>query len=237
MFTSITIVMTRASRRCTISSGGLNVAAWQLLDDLKEAVVAKNRDAHPGDESTVNRARGLASYAKSLATTLCEEGLITRRQKRLEHDYLDNVMKSLRVSMDNFRHIVAEKRRRGEYFRNAVLFLLAALAPTAIMYRAAVEEQLGPERDYANNVLVGLYVRFFGSDYSVFIGMGLLVAAYWLMSSLLSGQLRLRLAQRRAYRWWIDNVADKWMIGTLAGLMLCLLGALVLFWSLILLAR
>lgn len=212
---------------------GLTAACGRILDDLKEAIVAKNRNARVEDASGVNRARGLATYTRSLVASLHALGLLGRRQARLECDYLDNVMQSLRVTSDNVDRLVRERRQRGDYFRNVVLFLLAVLTPSTLMYREAILERM-QDRDLSGNVVVGLYARFFGSDYSVFIGFGVLAAVWFIWHSLLVSRGRRRLIARRLlYRWWVDTLAGRWALGLLVGALLCLAGAATVFFGLV----
>lgn len=130
-----------------------------LVKDLKEAVGAIRRSHHPSNLSDILSAKGVCAYAQSLITTCERFSLLSPNEATFERDYVENMLRSIDVMVENYRTKIDRSAAAGNYVRSIALFVLAVMAPITLVNRQSISDRL-PD----NSLYVEMAVRIFGTS-------------------------------------------------------------------------
>lgn len=160
----------------------------QLLDDLKESMVAMKRDLRATRDHRLYDVKGVVSYARSLLQSCCRVGYIKKESYKHELQFVDNMKSSIETLVQNDEREIAKNIASSSAARSVILLLFAIAAPFVLLNRDLISQGISKiaEPELLPQALTLIFVKFAGTTNGLIIITGLLLAIYFFYKSIIN---------------------------------------------------
>lgn len=146
----------------------------KLLNDLRKSLVQIKRDSEAFDGDNLFRARGIASYAMSLAESCHRVGYLTQEDRGTELKYFESIKSSVEVMADAADKELARSVAVSGNARAVVIFVFSVIAPLIVIFREDIRNQL-KEQSQSPEIIINFIAASVNADWKIlFLSMILL---------------------------------------------------------------
>lgn len=152
--------------------------ADELISSLQQSLVDINRHGAKRIKANTN-GEGILAYCRSLVVSCNEVGWIDDNAKFNKLSHLKNIGGSITAQYATQDRKLALKTKSSDAFRNFLLFLLTAIAPSTLIYRENIQKVI-KDHTVENDPFLKMMEMLYGRGYGPFISVVFLVALYFI---------------------------------------------------------
>jgi len=160
----------------------------QLLDDLKESMVAMKRDLRVTRDHRLYDVKGVVSYARSLLQSCCRVGYINKDSYEHELQFINNMKSSIETLVQNDEREIAKNISSSNAARSVILLIFAIAAPFVLLNRELIQKGVGESGDLESlpQTLILIFVKFAGTTNGLLVTTASLLVTYFFYKSIIN---------------------------------------------------
>ncbi len=159
----------------------------QLIDDLKESMVAMKRDLQATRGHRLYDVKGVASYARSLLQSCCRMSYISKINYKHELEFIDNMKSSIETLVQNSERDISQNISASNAARSFILLFFAIAAPFVLLNKDKISENIEKinKPEFLPDTFLLVFEKFAGTTNGLLIFSATLFLAYAFYKSII----------------------------------------------------